>query len=590
MKKSQKQSRSRKSGSGTVATPAPRPGRNSHTLAAIDIGSNAVRFALAELTPGGALQILDERRRPTRLGANLAARGKLPKEGVKATIAAVKEFCFDAARHGVLAMRLVATAAVREAPDGAAFVARLERETGMRVSIIGTDEEARLAFRSCTDAIDLSKRHAAIADIGGGSVQISLSHNGTLYESISLPLGAVRLTSMFGGAVRIHQPATDKKLRKHVRSVLARSLPTPPSEVDLLVGCGGTFASLLSMLTNSPRSGAGSRGGSTSLKPRACTRDEFETLGETLKAMNLVERERWLTRLKIPTDRADILPAGIIVAEEIIAALQVRTIAPHGGGVRDGLLRELAMMSPVPAFLPSAARRIAMDAAYERDHSEHVANLALALLSDLADVDRVRDALKGELEVPEILESAGVLHDVGVPIDYDRHHKVARRIIELAWFPGASPRLRAIIANIARYHRKSLPAPDHAAFTALPRRDQAIVQALAGILRVADGLDRTHTGTVHGVRVRITRTLIEIIAEGAKSNDENIKAAQKKSDLLAAIARRKVVVKAEDRSKQSPHDGTEAASHRRGKSKRSEKSRSSEPGRPRPGATRVSSR
>ncbi|MBY0114136.1 MAG: Ppx/GppA family phosphatase [Phycisphaerales bacterium] len=584
MKKSQKQSRSRKSGSAAVAARAPGAGRPSHTLAAIDIGSNAVRFALAELTSGGALKIVEERRRPTRLGANLAARGKLPKEGAKATIAAVKEFCFDAARHGVLAMRLVATAAVREAPDGAAFVARLERETGMRVSIIGTDEEARLAFRSCTDAIDLSKRHAAIVDIGGGSVQISLSHKGTLYESVSLPLGAVRLTSMFGGAIRIHQPATEKKVRKHVRSVLAKSLPVPPSEVDLLVGCGGTFASLLSMLTNSPRSGAGTRGGSTSLKPRACTRDEFETLGETLKDMNLVERERWLTRLKIPADRADILPAGIIVAEEIIAALRVRTIAPHGGGVRDGLLRELAMMSRVPAYLPSAARRIAMDAGYENDHSEHVASLALALLSDLADVDRVRDALKGELEVPEILESAGVLHDVGVPIDYDRHHKVARRIIELAWFPGASPRLRAIIANIARYHRKSLPAPDHAAFTTLARRDQGIVRALAGVLRVADGLDRTHTGSVHGVRVRITRTLIEITAEGAKSGDANIKAAQKKSDLLAAITRRKVLVKSEDRSKQSPPQGAKTGD--RGTAK----SRESEPGRPRPGGTRVRSR
>lgn len=579
MKKSQKRAGS--GNRGTAARPArPRRGRNPlRTLAAIDIGSNAVRFALAELTPGGALRILDERRRPTRLGANLAAHGRLPKVGVKATIAAVKEFCFDAGRHGVLAMRLVATAAVREAPDGAAFVARLERETGMRVSIIGTDEEARLAFRSCADAMDLSTRHAAIVDIGGGSVQVSLAHKGTLYESVSLSLGAVRLTSQFGGPIRIHQPSVEKKVRKHVRSVLAAALPTPPAAVDLLVGCGGTFASLLSMLSNTPHRGTSRRGG-TSQMPRACTREEFETLGETLKAMNLVERERWLTRLKIPADRADILPAGIIVAEEIIAALRVRTVAPHGGGVRDGLLRELAMMSRVPAYPPSAARRIAMDAAYERDHSEHVAALSLALLSDLADVDRVRDALKEELEAPEILESAGVLHDIGVPIDYERHHKVARRIIELASFPGASPRLRAVIANIARYHRKALPAPDHTAFASLARRDQAVVRALAGILRVADGLDRSHNRSVHGVRVRITPSLIEITAEGARSGDANIKAAQKKSDLLAAITRRRVVVKAEDQSKERPPPRAD---------RRTAKSNKSEPGRPRPVGTRLRS-
>ena len=513
-------------------------------IAAIDIGSNAVRFALAQVDTRGKLRILDERRRPTRLGANLASAKPLPNAAVKATIAAVKEFCFDSIRRGVTRTRVVATAAVREAPDGAAFVRRLEKEIGLPVEIIGADEEARLAFSSCRAAFDLAARSVAIVDIGGGSVQVSLAWRGVLYDSISLPLGAVRLTSMFATQPGKKSSKPLDRMRKHIEKVLKKHLPPLPVKPSALIGCGGTFATIGALL--------GDFAGQRTLAPllshriRSLTRSghsagELSKLVSQVERLDLHQRAGLLKAAGVPPDRADILPAGLLVARELVKLLGAKKIVPHAGGVRDGLLREMA--SPQKAgTIVERSRELARAARYEIGHSEHVALLAVALLHDLADVDRVREALVDRFDATELLTSAGLLHDLGVPIDYDRHHKVSRRIIELADWGSIAPADRAIVANIARYHRKSLPSETHASFMALPPKARQVVRILAGILRIADGLDRAHAQTTSGIRVRVAPSSLNIAAEGARAGGPDIRAGLRKSDLLSAAIRRKITV------------------------------------------------
>ncbi|MGH7242069.1 MAG: HD domain-containing protein [Phycisphaerales bacterium] len=515
-------------------------------LAAIDIGSNAVRFALARADARGGLTILDERRRPTRLGANLASGKGLPKAAVKATIAAVKEFCFDALRHDVKFTRVVATAAVREAPDGANFVRRLESQTGLPVEIIGADEEARLAFSSCRAAFDLQKQTVAIVDIGGGSVQVSLAWRGVLFDSISMPLGAVRLTSMFQPAKRKDAGDPLARMRKYVAQTIEKSLPALELSPSTLIGCGGTFATIGALVGDF----AGRRvlGPMLAQKVRPLvsaghTAAELAQLVDSIEKLDSPKRAELLRKAGVPPDRAEILPAGLLVARELVKRLGVKRIVPHVGGVRDGLLREMAVPGTA-AGLTDRARELARAARYEVAHSEQVAHLAVALLHDLADVDRIREALDDRPDATELLESAGLLHDLGVPIDYDRHHKVSRRIVELANWRGIAPLDRAIIANIARYHRKSLPLPKHAPFMTLPPRARQIVRVLAGILRIADGLDRSHAQLTTGVRVRITPSTLHIVAEGVGADQPDIRAGAKKSDLLSAAIRRRITVSA----------------------------------------------
>jgi len=512
-------------------------------FAAIDIGSNAVRFALARADARGQLRVLDERRRPTRLGANLASGKGLPKAAVKATIAAVKEFCFDAIRHGAQSTRVVATAAVREAPDGGAFVRKLEMEIGLPVEIIGADEEARLAYSSCRAAFDVEKQTVAIVDIGGGSVQVSLAWRGVLYESISMPLGAVRLTSMFAPANGKSAGDPLGRMRKHVDKVLQSSLP-PNAEPTALIGCGGTFATIGALL--------GDFSGQRALAPMLAHRirslsraghsaADLADLVSSVEKLTSAKRAALLHKAGVPPDRAEILPAGLLVARALVKRLGVKKIVPHAGGVRDGLLREMSA-PPSVGTVVERSRQLARAAKYEIAHSEHVAHLAVALLHDLADVDRIREALDDRPDATELLESAGLLHDLGVPIDYERHHKVSRRIIELANWGTVAPLDRAIIANIARYHRKSLPSEKHMPFMALPPKARQVVRVLAGVLRIADGLDRSHRQTTSGVRVRVTPFALEIASEGATAGGPDIRAGAKKSDLLAAAIRRRITV------------------------------------------------
>ncbi len=525
-----------------MTRPARLKPRAENRIAAIDIGSNAVRFALAKVSAAGGLEILEEKRRPTRLGANLAKGAGLPKAAVKATLGAVKEFCFDAMRHGVGTVRLVATAAVRESPDGGAFVARLEREVGLPVSIIGPDEEARLAFASCRASYDVTKRNVAVVDIGGGSVQVSRAWRGVLYEAISMPLGAVRLTAAFGGGEEVRKADVLRKMRRHVAKVLADGLRQGGRTPDVLIGCGGTFATVALLLgVSRPAVRAGTRPASLARLMMACER--LKELTEEVCAMSQQERDERLRRANVPPDRAEILPAGLMVATELMKHIGAPGFVAHAGGVRDGILRELAGSSRVASPVDEV-RAFAEGAGYEYGHSEHVGHLAVALLNDLADVDRIREAVHERMDASELLECAGLVHDLGVPIDYERHHKVSRRIVELAAWRSLDSEMRAVLANLARYHRKALPTEEHPPFAALSRRSKQLVRALAGILRVADGLDRQHRQRVHGVRVRITARAVEIVAEGAQGGDADIRAAQKKSDLLAAVLRRSVVVRA----------------------------------------------
>lgn len=521
--------------------------RSAPLLAAIDIGSNAVRFALARLGPRGSLQVLEERRRPTRLGANLASGGPLPKAGVKAAIAAAKEFCFDALRHKVAHIRVVATAAVREAPDGPQFVERLRREIGLPVEIIGPDEEARLAFASCRAAFSLENETVAVVDIGGGSAQVALAWRGVLYESISLPLGAVRLTETFRSPGRPITPPQLEKLRKHAARVIKEHLERPPLRPVSLIGCGGTFATIGALAgdfsARRPLAPMIARPSRTLRSAGHAVADLREVCDEVC-GLTLEKRADLLKKAQVPPDRADILPAGLLVAMELCKRLRVERIVPHAGGVRDGILREMGSAQE-PGPLVQLTRTFAQRALYERRHSEHVAHLAVALLHELAELPALRDGLADCPHASELLESAGLVHDLGVPIDYPRHHKVSRRIVELAHWPGVRADERALIANIARYHRKSLPAMDHAHFAALPRRSRQHAQILAGILRIADGLDRPHDQAVHGLHAKATRAGLVLFAEGAPAGGPALRAAQKKADLLQKVLRRPVILRPE---------------------------------------------
>jgi exopolyphosphatase/guanosine-5'-triphosphate,3'-diphosphate pyrophosphatase len=489
-------------------------------VAAIDLGSNAVRLLIADVRRGQPLRVIEEARVPTQLARGMATSGRIWKRAEGPTLEAVKSYMGRCREHGVERVRAVATSAMRDARGGPALARRIERAAGVRIEIIDQDEEARLAFSGAAARLDLSRGTSAVVDIGAGSLQIIFSKRGVICRTIGLPLGARRMTDAFGGpdAIRSSKRAA---FIAHVRAVLrgaAADLPFRPTRV---IGTGGSFTTYAALTHGA----AGGREG-------------------PLEASGLSALARALVRtcpdypdlvLSVPEDRRDITYAGAVVGREVLRMLSATQARVFSGGLREGLAYDLGVASP-DADVMTGVRRLARSCRYERAHSEHVAKLAAGLLALLADLPRVARVLALREDAAVLLRAAAVLHDIGTMVDYESHHKCSRDIILAASLPGLDPTQRLIVASTARYHRRSGPAEAHEHFARLAVRDRRVVELLSGVLRVADGLDRTHDQRVRGLRLAggDSRTL-RILVRGTRGAGACVRAALEKSDVLARV-------------------------------------------------------
>ena len=480
-------------------------------LAAIDIGSNSVRLFVAEALRGAAYRILDEEREPTRLGRSVSSEGRLDEESMERTIAALRSFKQIAAGYQVTALRTIATCAVRESRNGPEFCRRVREEVGLEVEVISGEREARLAFASVQQAFDLAGRNVVVADIGGGSTELVFA-TGNLIESIySTPLGAVRLTEQFGTGDQRDAASFQQAiegLEAEIAGCLKKRTGRPLFAPHLLVGCGGTFTTLAELVM------AAKREVDAPVAGYQVSHAEVRHLLDRLRKMPLRARR---TLPGMTPDRADIIIAGLSIVDALMKRFRVNLLAVHTRGVRDGLVREM-IDELQRATLPSGDEAAQREAAVERlaaacsgelEHGRQVAALA----------GRIFDQLAEPLELPAgdrlLLETAARLQDVGYVINYDQHHKHSYHLIRNSRLPGLRPQELEIVANVARYHRGALPKRKHEAFGRLDSEDQRRVQRLAGILRLAGGLDRSRTQQVRDVVVAITdgRLVLDVVAD-----------------------------------------------------------------------------
>ena len=289
----------------------------------IDLGSNAVRFALAGVIPGRAFRIFDEARVQTRLAAG--RRGALPLAGVAATVAAVRRFLARVDDGRPLRVVAAATSAVRDARNAHRLIGRLRRVADIEVEVLGWEEEARLGAIAALSSLPF--RDAVVTDLGGGSLQLTTVREGEIVPVASVPLGAVRITRRF---LRHDPPAASEiaALRRHVRELLAPLRPTPGGAARL-VGLGGTVRTLARVYL---RAGRGRR---TAIHGLSLDRAQVSALCLRLQALPLRRRRR-VTGLK--AERADIIVAGAIVLEELMALGGFSTLTVCERGVRHGLL------------------------------------------------------------------------------------------------------------------------------------------------------------------------------------------------------------------------------------------------------------
>jgi exopolyphosphatase/guanosine-5'-triphosphate,3'-diphosphate pyrophosphatase len=508
-------------------------------IAAIDIGSNSIRQTIADVSPGGSIRVVDEMRASPRLGAGFGKTGALSEIAIENALATLSRMATLAKQQGAKRTEVVATSAVREASNGAAFLGLVREETGLRVRVLEGSDEAKLSFLSALAHFDLATGRAVVMDIGGGSLEIVLSADGLIDRLISLPMGAIRMTEQF--LVGESPQRGMRRLRKHVRRELKAHLSAKHWRAAQVICSGGTFTNLASIyLAKQGMESARTVHGT--IVPRV----ELEHIVDTLHNMSPSERQG------VPglsAARADIIVAGFVVAAEVLARLDVSDLVVSAYGIREGILLETARVVPAAADPGEARERSVRELAershFEKPHAERVQRLALELF------DAVGARLGCAPEEKQILSDAALLHDIGYHINYDKHHKHSYHLIQHAELLGVTPREQIAIANIARYHRGAKPKGRHGNFKNLDSKLQAMIRRLSAILRVADGFDRGHAGAVEHLKVRWTKRALRITAvpnPRARSMRLDMWGASRKSNLLAEMADTKVEIVAPDGS------------------------------------------
>jgi exopolyphosphatase/guanosine-5'-triphosphate,3'-diphosphate pyrophosphatase len=521
-----------------------------HRLGAIDIGSNSARLMVAEPLRGGNYRILDEEREATRLGRSLSSTGRLDPEAVELTLAALRRFKQIADGFQVDQLRTIATCAVREATNGAEFCRRARDELGVSIDVISAELEARLAFKSVQRAFDLTGKNVIVADIGGGSTEIILASGDLIEGTFTTPLGAVRLTEMYACAEGLTEADYDK-LCKAIDAQLRKLTRKPFFAPHLLIGSGGTFTSLADMVMASKgKVGLPTRGYNVS-------HAEVSHVLDRLRKMP-VKARRGVPGLS--PDRADIIVAGLAIIDRLMRHFHVNLLQVHNRGVRDGLIltmidESLGAPSQDPHDRDAAVERFAAASSGEVAHGRQVARLAGRMFAQLAPLTGMNPADQW------LLETAARLQDVGYLINYEKHHKHSYHLILNSSLPGIGPRELELIANVARYHRGSKPKRKHENFRQLPAEDRRRVRQLASILRLAGGLDRSHTGQVREVLVVPDgdgRLVMEIVA--SENPDVDIWSARRRATMFEKEFDRTLVICWRSESESVLSDGSAAMS------------------------------
>jgi len=498
-------------------------------FAALDVGSNALRLRIIEASapsstwaraadraqlpllvtekesPTGWRELLSLRA-PVRLGSEVFVTGRLAPQSIGQACAALRQFRDAMDQLGVDAYRATATSAVREAQNGATLVERARREARIELEVIEGVEEARLIQLAVVRRLKLEDRRAMLLDVGGGSTELTFLDRGQGTFAMSLSLGTVRLLETFlasprkrgreGGAQVLGRVDRErlKLIGETVDRALAEALPHIKRASEMLVGTGGNVETLADLCP--VRGGLGS-----GLPSRAIDVTAMRALIGKMAAMTTEERR---TTYSLRPDRADTIVPAAMIFLKAAQAFRVSHVTVPGAGLKEGILEELVDKyfdvwdeAGEAKSVLAACRRLGSRYSFDERHAELVSRFATQLFDDLQPVHAftARDRL--------LLQAAALLHDIGDYVRYDGHHKHSHYLIMHAEILGLLPEERAVVANIARYHRKSAPDIDHPNFRELDKVSRGKVRGLSAMLRIADALDREHRGKVREVRAEL---------------------------------------------------------------------------------------
>jgi exopolyphosphatase/guanosine-5'-triphosphate,3'-diphosphate pyrophosphatase len=462
-------------------------------IAAIDIGTNSIHMIIVRIGSDLSFEVIDREKDMVRLGASGLEGGELSPAAMAVGLQTLAKFRRLAESHGVDEVIAAATSAVRESSNGGDFIAEVHRATGIRVRVISGTEEARLIHLAAAYATGIGARTGVVIDIGGGSVEITAGTSARMQVGRSFKLGVIRLTEKFVTTDPLaarDERRMIKAIRKDTRGFLTQ---LRRKGFDRVIGTSGTIQMLGQLAAGRVQPG------------------DIRNLRVSARALQRVRQaltQRTLDdRLKMPgldPRRADLAVAGAVLLDTLLAELRAPHLSLCDFALREGLVldyarRNRAQIQRADRY-PDVRRRSVISLAercqYIAPHAQQVARLSLQLF------DQLRDEHGLGAQAREWLEYAAYLHDIGVHISYERHHKHSYYLIKNGDLRGFEPSEIEIIALVARYHRQNLPKKSHDGFRTLDRTARRTVKLLAALLRLSEGLERSHAQVITALRVR----------------------------------------------------------------------------------------
>ncbi len=499
-------------------------------MAAIDIGTNSIHLVVARPVGGDRFETLTREREVVRLGSGGGDMKVLSAEALDRGLACLTRMKgiadgFDAE------LRAVATSATREATNARQFIARAA-EVGVDIEVIPGVEEARLIHLGVLQAVPVFDRRLLLIDVGGGSTELLIGECGETIAARSLKVGAVRLTDRFFPAGTISADAV-KACRAHVRSLIEhfhRDVSTHGFEV--VVASSGTAETVARIAHEAT--------GADALRTYNCfevTKGALDDVVARLVKHRTADGRRKVAGLD--SQRADIIVAGALILATIAEAFDVASFVYSEAALREGVLLDtISRRRGGSEFhhLRDVSRRSIRQLVDRCDddpaHSIHVARLAVMLFDAIPQLGALGRSAR------DFLEAGAMLANVGLVVAHSQHHLHAYYVIRNSELAGLTDNEIEVIAQIARYHRKSEPKQSHETFAALSADDQRLVRSLAAVLRLAIGLDRRHDGRVGGVRADIDDSgtlVVTALAAGGGDIDLEVFAADERSALLGRV-------------------------------------------------------
>ncbi len=480
-------------------------------IAAIDVGTNSFHLVVALVNADGHFEVLTREREPVRLGSGGEDMKRLAPDAIERGISALDRMRRIAEHAGAASVTAVATSAVREADNRGAFVARARCEAGVNLEVVSGVEEARLIHLGVLASVPLTDKRHLVIDIGGGSTEFIVGDGTTPLLLRSLKLGAIRLSDRF-----FPDGCTRKRSVRECRDYIRSFLGNLPDEIaalgfETVVGSSGTITAVARMCAHR-RGDRDSRTGRLSF-----TAAELHSLtAELMSAKTPAER---LSIEGLEERRADIIVGGSLLLAEAFDMFDIASMDISDYALREGILLEQVRRRAQPGLDPfrrltdlrrSSVLFVAQSFHEDLRHAEHVTDLTLELFDELSPLHSL------SAEDRELLEAASLLHNVGVFISHSAHHRHSYYIVRNSeHLVGFTEREIEIIAQIARYHRKSAPKSKHAEFASLNEDDKNKVRWMAALLRVGVGLDRSDRQVVTHVR-----GASQLKASGPQPDDE----------------------------------------------------------------------